>query len=76
MWLFMSRWFRRYALVALALPIVGWFLERLGVGVERRYGRNAPARVLRGGGDWLSGQSSGPLARRIQRRRQRMADRG
>jgi hypothetical protein len=69
MWVFLGRWFRRYVLVALALPVVGWVLDKLGVRLEQRFGpRNPAVRSLRGGGTWLAGQSEGPLARRLRRR--------
>ena len=68
MWVFLGRQFRRWLLVALALPMVGWLLERVGVRLERRYGPNGPVRALRTSGDWLSGQSVGPLARRLRRK--------
>jgi hypothetical protein len=68
MWVFLGRWIRRYLLVAVALPIAGRLLGALGQRAERRTGPNLATRGLRGGGDWLSARSSGPVARRLNRR--------
>jgi len=69
MWVFLSRWIRRYLLVAVALPIAGRLLGALGQRAERRTGSNVATRGLRSGGTWLSARGSGPVARRLNRRR-------
>jgi len=75
MWVFFGRWFRRYLLMAVALPIAGRLLGALGERAETRYGSTPATRGLRSGSNWLQARSSGPVARRFARRREMRGDR-
>ncbi len=50
---FLSRRFRRWVLVAVAVPVVAWLLDRAGGAVERRRPGSRAGRTLRESGGWL-----------------------
>jgi hypothetical protein len=63
-----KRRLRRVALVAVAIPVAAWALERAAGQAEARGGRAAQVgRQLRRGAELLKGSGRGPLASRLQR---------
>jgi len=52
---FLSRRFRRWLLVAVAVPLVAWLLDRAGVAVERRRPGSRAGRTLRQTGGLMGG---------------------
>jgi len=52
---FLSSRFRRWLLVAVAVPLVAWLLDRVGVAVERRRPGSRAGHTLRQTGGWLRG---------------------
>jgi hypothetical protein len=64
MWAFLSARLRMWLIMAIAAPLVGWLLGRIGDLIEARRGPNALSSVLKTGRDWLRRRSRGPLARR------------
>jgi hypothetical protein len=64
MWAFLSARLRMWLIMAVAAPLVGWLLGRLGDLIEARRGPTALSRVLKSGRNWLRGRSRGPLAPR------------
>lgn len=64
MWAFLSRRVRRYALLAVAVPVAGWIAEQVSEELERRHGETRATRAVRSGRDWLRGRERGPLAGR------------
>lgn len=64
MWAFLSARLRMWLIVAVAAPLLGWLLGKVGDLIEARSGPNALTKVLKLGRDWLRGRSRGPLAAR------------
>ena len=62
MWAFLSARLRMWLIVAVAAPLVGWLMGRVGDMIEARRGPNGLSKVLKAGRDWLRGRSRGPLA--------------
>jgi hypothetical protein len=62
MWAFLSARLRMWLIVAVAAPLVGWLLGKIGDLIEARRGPNGVSKVLSMGRDWLRGRSRGPLA--------------
>lgn len=62
MWAFLSARLRTWLILAVAAPLVGWLLGKVGDLIEARRGPNAVSKVLQTGRDWLRGRSRGPLA--------------
>jgi hypothetical protein len=56
---FLSRRFRRWALIAIALPVLAWLLERAGMAVERRRPNSRAGRALRHTGGLLRPRRGG-----------------
>ncbi len=52
MWAFLSRRFRRWVLLAVAVPLLGRALERAGGAIEERRGETS---VTRGCAEWATG---------------------
>lgn len=59
---FLSARLRMWLIVAVAAPLIGWLLGKVGDLIEARRGPNGLSKVLRTGRDWLRGRSKGPLA--------------
>jgi hypothetical protein len=53
MWAFLSRRFRRWVLLVVALPLLGRALERVGGALEERRGETPVTRGMRGVGQRL-----------------------
>ncbi|CAN5242052.1 hypothetical protein BH20ACT9_BH20ACT9_11070 [soil metagenome] len=53
MWAFLSRRFRRWVLLAVAMPLLGRALERAGGAIEERRGETSVTRGMRGVGHRL-----------------------
>ena len=64
MWAFFSARLRMWLVLAVAAPLVGWLLGKLGDLIEARRGPNAVSRVLQQGRGFLGRRSRGPLAPR------------
>ncbi|MCU1660407.1 MAG: hypothetical protein JWR58_472 [Pseudonocardia sp.] len=64
MWAFFSARFRMWLLLAIAAPLLGWLLGRIGDLIEARRGPNGVSRVLQQGREFLRRRSRGPLAAR------------
>jgi hypothetical protein len=64
MWAFFSARFRMWLMLAIAAPLLGWLLGRIGDLIEARRGPNGLSRVLQQGRDFLRRRSRGPLAAR------------
>ena len=64
MWAFLSARLRMWLILAIAAPLLGWVLGRIGDLIESRRGPNTLSRVLQKGRDWLGRRSRGPLALR------------
>ncbi len=62
MWAFLSARLRMWLIVAVAAPLVGWLLGKIGDLIEARRGPNGVSKVLQMGRDWLRGRTRGPLA--------------
>jgi hypothetical protein len=62
MWAFLSKRLRMWLILAVAAPLVGWLLGKLGDLIERRRGPNAVSRTLQQGRGWLQRRTKGPLA--------------
>jgi hypothetical protein len=67
MWAFLSRRFRQWVLLVVAVPVVAWVLDRLGAASEQRGGETSTSRNLRKAGVWVSRQQRGPGSRRRRR---------
>jgi hypothetical protein len=65
MFAFLSRRFRRWLVVAVAVPLVAWLLDRAGGAVERRRPGSRAGRTLRQTGGWLRGSRRGHGRRTI-----------
>ena len=68
MWAFLSRRFRQYLVLALAVPVIAYVLDGLGGAIEERRGPSRMTRTLRSGGDYLRRHGRGPIARRLRAR--------
>jgi hypothetical protein len=64
MWAFLSARFRMWLIMAVAVPVVGWLLGRIGDLIEARRGPNTLSKVLKTGHRWMRRRSRGPLAPR------------
>jgi hypothetical protein len=64
MWAFFSARFRMWLILAVAAPLLGWLLGRIGDLIEARRGANTVSRLLKTGRDFLGRRSRGPLAPR------------
>lgn len=64
MWAFFSARFRMWLILAIAAPLLGWLLGRIGDLIEARRGPNGLSRVLQKGREFLRRRSRGPLAAR------------
>jgi hypothetical protein len=64
MWAFLSARLRWWLILAIAAPLLGWLLGRIGDVIESRRGPNSISKVLHQGRSWLRGRSRGPLAPR------------
>lgn len=64
MWAFFSARLRMWLLLAVAAPVVGWLLGKVGDLIESRRGPNRLSKVLQTGQRWLQRRSKGPLAAR------------
>ncbi|HWM57535.1 MAG TPA: hypothetical protein VNO83_06860 [Pseudonocardia sp.] len=64
MWAFLSARLRMWLIVAVAAPLLGWLLGKIGDLIESRRGPTALTKVLKMGREWLRGRSKGPLAAR------------
>jgi hypothetical protein len=62
---FLSRRFRRWLLVAVAVPLIAWLLDRAGGAVERRRPGSRAGRTLRQTGGRLRGSRRGRGQRTI-----------
>lgn len=64
MWAFLSARLRWWLILAIAAPLVGWVLGRIGDLIESRRGPNTLSKVLQKCRGWLQRRSRGPLAPR------------
>jgi hypothetical protein len=64
MWAFFSARLRMWLVLAVAAPVLGFVLGKVGDLVEARRGPNAASRILQKGRGWLRRRSRGPLAPR------------
>jgi hypothetical protein len=64
MWAFFSARLRMWLILAVAAPLLGWLLGRIGDLIEARRGPNTVSRVLKTGREFLRRRSRGPLAAR------------
>lgn len=64
MWAFLSARLRMWLIFAVAVPLLGWLLGRIGDLLEARGGPTTVSRALQKLRTWLRGRSRGPLARR------------
>jgi hypothetical protein len=64
MWAFFSARLRMWLILAVAAPLLGWLLGRIGDLIEARRGPNTVSRVLKTGREFLGRRSRGPLAPR------------
>lgn len=64
MWAFLSARLRMWVILAVAAPLVGWLLGKVGDAIEARRGPSALTAVLQQGRAWLRRRSRGPLAPR------------
>jgi hypothetical protein len=64
MWAFFSARLRMWLILAVAAPLVGWLLGRIGDLIEARRGPTSTSRMLKKGRDFLGRRSRGPLAPR------------
>jgi hypothetical protein len=62
MFAFLSARLRRWVLLAVALPVAAWALDRAGTTLEQRQGSTRVSRALRGSGGIL--RDFGPRGRR------------
>lgn len=62
MWAFFSARLRTWLILAIAAPLLGWLLGKIGDLVEARRGPNTVSKVLHKGRGWLSRRTRGPLA--------------
>lgn len=69
MWVFLTRRFRQYLVLAFGAPIVAYLLDGVGRSMEKRRGPTRVTRALRSGGDVLRRYGRGPIARRLRDRR-------
>jgi hypothetical protein len=53
-----------WLILAVAAPLLGWALGKVGDAIEKRRGPTALTRVLQKGRDWLASRSRGPLGAR------------
>jgi hypothetical protein len=64
MWAFLSARLRRWVVLAVVVPLLGWVLGRIGDLIEARRGPNGVSRGLQKGRALLRGRSRGPLSAR------------
>jgi hypothetical protein len=64
MWAFLSARLRWWLILAIAAPLLGWVLGRIGALIESRRGPNQVSRALKTGSGWLRRRTRGPLAPR------------
>lgn len=64
MWAFLSARLRWWLILAIAAPLLGWVLGKIGDVIESRRGPSTISKVLQKGGSWLRRRSRGPLASR------------
>ncbi|MEK6437988.1 hypothetical protein [Pseudonocardia sp. T1-2H] len=62
MWAFLSKRFRMWLILAVAAPVIGWLLGKIGDLIEKRRGPNAFSRTLHQGRGWLQRRTKGPLS--------------
>ncbi|MCU1626768.1 MAG: hypothetical protein JWP64_1717 [Pseudonocardia sp.] len=62
MWAFLSKRLRMWLILAVAAPVVGWLLGKVGDLIEKRRGPNAVSRTLHQGRGWLQRRTKGPLS--------------
>ncbi len=63
MWLWLSRRFRLWLLLAVGAPLAGWALGKVADTIEARGGETPTSRRLRGIREWLRQHGRGPGAR-------------
>ena len=64
MWAFFSARLRMWLILAVAAPLLGWLLGKVGDVIESRRGPNTVSTVLQTGRRWLQRRTTGPLAAR------------
>jgi hypothetical protein len=64
MWAFLSARLRRWLLLAVAAPLLGLLLGRIGDVIEARRGPNTVSRLLQRGRSLLQRRAPGPLTAR------------
>ena len=71
MWAFLSARLRMWLILAVAAPLVGWLLGKIGDLIEARRGPNGVSKVLQTGRDWLRGRYPWPAGHPPVRRERR-----
>jgi hypothetical protein len=64
MWAFFSARLRMWLILAVAAPLLGWLLGKVGDTIEARRGPSTITKVLQKGRDFLASRATGPLAAR------------